>query len=82
MAGANVPFKQPAVLYAGTSSFIFSADYASNTDSLYTVYYNPGLPAGQVNALTAAQRFALPGHQPGLHLSRLELLRRREHRDQ
>lgn len=64
MAGANVPFKQPAVLYAGTSAFIFSADYASNTDSLYTVYYNPGLPAGQVNALTAAQRFALPGTSP------------------
>ncbi len=64
MAGANVPFKQPAVLYAGTSSFIFSADYASNTDSLYTVYYNPGLPTGQVNALTPADRFALPGTSP------------------
>jgi type II secretory pathway pseudopilin PulG len=64
MAGANVPFKQPAVVYAGTSSFIFNADYASNTDSLYTVYYNPGLPNGQVNALTAAQRFALPGTSP------------------
>jgi prepilin-type N-terminal cleavage/methylation domain-containing protein len=64
MAGANVPFKQPAILYAGTSTFIFSADYASNIDSLYAVYYNPGLPIGQVNALTAAQRFALPGTSP------------------
>jgi prepilin-type N-terminal cleavage/methylation domain-containing protein len=64
MAGANVPFKQPAVVYAGTNSFSFNADYASNTDSLYTVYYNPGLPNGQVNALTAAQRFVLPGTSP------------------
>lgn len=64
MAGANVPFKEPAIVYAGTSSFIFNADYASNTDSLYTVYYNPGLPSGQVNALTSSQRFALPGTSP------------------
>jgi prepilin-type N-terminal cleavage/methylation domain-containing protein len=64
MAGANVPYKQPAIVYAGTNSFIFSADYASNTDSLYTVYYNPGLPSGQVNALTSAQRFALSGTSP------------------
>lgn len=64
VAGANVPFKQPAVVYAGASTFIFNADYASNVDSLFAVYYNPGLPAGQVNALTAAQRFALPGTSP------------------
>lgn len=62
--GSNVPFKQPTVLYAGTTTFIFNADYASNTDSLYTVYYNPGLPAGQVSALLASQRFALPGTSP------------------
>lgn len=64
MAGANVPFRQPAIVYAGSGSFIFSADYASNTDSLYTVYYNPGLPSGEVNALTSAQRFPLPGTSP------------------
>jgi len=62
--GSNVPFKQPTVLYAGASTFIFNSDYASNTDSLYTVYYNPGLPTGQVNALLASQRFALPGTSP------------------
>jgi prepilin-type N-terminal cleavage/methylation domain-containing protein len=64
MAGANTPYKQPAIVYAGTNSFIFNADYASNTDSLYTIYYNPGLPAGQVNALTSSQRFNLPGTSP------------------
>ena len=64
MAGANVPFKQPVIVYAGTNSFSFSADYASNVDSLYTVYYNPGLPSGQVNALTSSQRFPLPGSSP------------------
>ncbi len=52
------------MLYAGTTTFIFNADYASNTDSLYTVYYNPGLPVGQVNALILTQRFALPGTSP------------------
>jgi hypothetical protein len=64
LAGANVPYKEPAVVYAGTSAFIFNADYASNTDSLYAVYFNPGLPAGQVNALTASQKFALSGTSP------------------
>jgi prepilin-type N-terminal cleavage/methylation domain-containing protein len=64
LAGANVPFKQPAVVYAGTNSFVFSADYASNTDSLYAVYYKPGLPAGQVSSLTSSQRFALSGTSP------------------
>jgi prepilin-type N-terminal cleavage/methylation domain-containing protein len=64
MTGANVPYKQPVIVYAGVNSFSFNADYASNIDSLYAVYYNPGLPSGQVNALTAAQRFALPGSSP------------------
>lgn len=63
-AGANVPFKQPAVVYAGANAFVFNADYASNTDSLYAVYYNPGLPSGQVSALTASQKFALSGTSP------------------
>src|SRR3977135_269749 len=64
LAGANVPYKQPAVLYAGTDAFIYNADYSSNTDSLYAVYYNPGLPNGQVSALQAASKFALPGTSP------------------
>lgn len=67
MAGANVPYKQPVIIYAGTNSVSFNADYASNVDSLYTVYYNPGLPAGQRNALTASQRFALPGSSPAFN---------------
>ncbi|HTS89159.1 MAG TPA: prepilin-type N-terminal cleavage/methylation domain-containing protein [Gemmatimonadales bacterium] len=64
MAGANVPYAQPSLVYAGVNSFIFNADYSSNTDSLYAIYYNPGLPAGQVNALTASQKFNLPGTSP------------------
>jgi prepilin-type N-terminal cleavage/methylation domain-containing protein len=64
MTGANVPYKQPVIIYAGTNAFSFNADYASNVDSLYTVYYNPGLPSGQVNALTSSQRFALSGSSP------------------
>jgi len=64
LAGANVPFKEPAVVYAGANAFIFNADYASSTDSLYAVYFNPGLPAGQVSALTSSQKFALSGTSP------------------
>ena len=64
LAGANVPDQQPQVVYAGASSFIYNADYASNTDSLSPVYYNPGLPSGQVDALTPADRFTLPGTSP------------------
>ena len=64
LSGSNVPFKQPMVLYAGPNTFIFNADYASNTDSLFAVFYNPGMPSGQVTALLPAQRFALPGTSP------------------
>jgi type II secretory pathway pseudopilin PulG len=64
LAGADLPYKQPPVVYAGTTSFVFNADYASNTDSIYAVYYNPGLPSGQVNGLTASQKFALSGTSP------------------
>lgn len=64
LAGANVPFKQPGLVYAGTNAVVFNADYASNVDSLYAVYFNPGLPLGQVNALTPANRIALPGTSP------------------
>jgi type II secretory pathway pseudopilin PulG len=64
LAGANAPDQQPPVIYAGVNSFIFNADYASNTDSLSPVYYNPGLPAGQVDALSVSDRFNLPGTSP------------------
>lgn len=64
LAGANAPDQQPPVVYAGVNSFIFNADYASNTDSISPAYYNPGLPAGQVDALTQAQKFTLPGTTP------------------
>lgn len=64
MAGANVPFKQPVVVYAGASSFSFNADYASDVDSLYAVYYLPNLPAGQRNALLPADQIAIPGSSP------------------
>ncbi|HQR19055.1 MAG TPA: prepilin-type N-terminal cleavage/methylation domain-containing protein [Gemmatimonadales bacterium] len=64
MAGANVPFKQPVIIYAGANSFSFNADYASNVDSLYAVYLLPNLPAGQRNAMIPADRIAIPGSSP------------------
>jgi prepilin-type N-terminal cleavage/methylation domain-containing protein len=66
LSGSNVPFQQPMILYAGPSTFIFNADYASNTDSLFAVFYNPGMPTSQVSALLPAQRFALPGTSPAM----------------
>jgi prepilin-type N-terminal cleavage/methylation domain-containing protein len=63
-AGDGMPDNQPPVVYAGPNAFILNADYASNTDSVAPVFYNPGLPTGQVLALTAAQRFSLPGTSP------------------
>lgn len=64
LAGNNVPDNQPPVIYAGATAFIYNADYASNTDSISPAFYNPGLPVGQVDALTAAQKFNLPGTSP------------------
>lgn len=64
LAGANAPDQQPPVVYAGPDAFIFNADYASNTDSISPAFYNPHLPSGQVNALTQAQKFTLPGTAP------------------
>jgi prepilin-type N-terminal cleavage/methylation domain-containing protein len=64
MAGANMPPAQPAVVYAGTTSFAFNADYTSNTDSLFTVYYDPGVPTGQSDAIPATRRMTIPGSSP------------------
>jgi len=65
LAGANVPYQQPVIVYGGTNSMAVNADYASNTDSLFAVYYDPGLLAGQVNALGVANRITIPGSSPG-----------------
>jgi type II secretory pathway pseudopilin PulG len=64
LAGAGVPTNQPYVVYAGTGTFIYNADYASNTDSLSPAYYNPGLPSAQTEALQASDKFNLPGTSP------------------
>lgn len=64
LAGARVPDQQPPVIYAGTDAFIFNADYASNTDSLFAAYFNPALPSGEVSALTLARQIVLPGTSP------------------
>jgi len=67
MVGANVPFKQPMIVYAGATSFSFNADYASNVDSLYAVYYLPNLPSGQRNAMIPADQIAIPGSSPSFN---------------
>jgi len=60
LAGANVPYQQPIIIYAGTNALAINADYASNTDSLFAVYYDPSLPSGQVMALSFANRMTVP----------------------
>ena len=58
-AGTNVPGSQPSLVYADDDVVLFSADYATNTaGDPFAVFYDPGAPAGQVSAPTAA--FTIP----------------------
>lgn len=67
LAGANVPDKQPVIVYAGTSAVAFNVDYATNlTTNVSAVYVDPNAPAGQVSALTFANRITIPGSSPAL----------------
>jgi prepilin-type N-terminal cleavage/methylation domain-containing protein len=67
LAGANVPDQQPVLVYAGTAAVAFNADYATNlTTNVSAVFVDPNAPAGQVSALTFANRVAIPGSSPTL----------------
>ena len=51
--GTNLPADQPSLVYAGDDVVAFSADYASNVaNDIFSVFYEPGAPTGQVTALT------------------------------
>lgn len=54
-AGTNLVFGQPAVVYAGADAVAFNADYASNVPSdASAVFYDPGVPSGQVSGLASS----------------------------
>jgi prepilin-type N-terminal cleavage/methylation domain-containing protein len=58
--GSNVPDEQPFLIYAGSDVVAFNADYTSNVDDPYAVYYDPDAPTGSVTALTADRAFTFP----------------------
>lgn len=61
-AGIGVPASQPALIYAGTATVAFNADYNTrDPEDLFAVYYDDGLPDAAANALDYARRFTLPG---------------------
>ncbi len=65
-AGANVPDRQPPLVYASNQAFSFNADFVSNlAGDISAVYIDPSAPAGQVSALPLAQAMVIPGSAPG-----------------
>ena len=60
-AGANVPDKQPYLVYAGPDVIAINADYESNVaGDPYAVYVNTDAPTGTVTAMTLAQQITIP----------------------
>ncbi|HLB54828.1 MAG TPA: prepilin-type N-terminal cleavage/methylation domain-containing protein [Gemmatimonadales bacterium] len=65
VAGANVPARQPIVVFAGPNSFAFNADIVSNiAGDISAVYVDPDAPLGEVSAWTLASATAIPGSSP------------------
>jgi prepilin-type N-terminal cleavage/methylation domain-containing protein len=66
VAGANVPTRQPVVVYAGTNAFSFNGDLVSNTvGDISAVYVDVSAPDGQVSSLPLANAITIPGSSPG-----------------
>jgi prepilin-type N-terminal cleavage/methylation domain-containing protein len=64
-AGANVPERQPPVVFASGTAIAFNADLVSNlAGDISAVYVDPAAPAGQVSALTTAATIGIPGSTP------------------
>lgn len=64
-AGANVPDRQPQVVYASGDVFTFNGDFASNVaGDISAVYVDPSAPVGQVSVLPMAQAGVIPGSSP------------------
>lgn len=65
MAGANVPARQPSLVFAGPTSLSLNADLVSNlAGDISAVYVDPDAPTGQVSALGTAAPITIPGSVP------------------
>ena len=54
-AGTHLVFGQPPLVYAGSDVLAFNADYATNVpNDPFAVFYDPGVPTGQVSVLAAS----------------------------
>ncbi len=61
-AGVGVPDKQPVIVYAGTATVSFNADYATRSATdFFAVYHEPELPASAASAVTPDRKFTIPG---------------------
>lgn len=66
IAGANVPSRQPIVVYAGPNSVAINSDIVSNVaGDISAVYVDVDALAGEVSAWTVAGATAIPGSSPG-----------------
>lgn len=64
-AGANLPDRQPPLVYASNQAFSFNADVVSNlVGDISAVYVDPSAPSGQVSALPLSQAMVIPGSAP------------------
>lgn len=62
VAGANTVSGQPHLVYAGTTSVAFNADFSTNDPAdAYAVYYEPDAPDEAVTALRASRQITIPG---------------------
>ncbi|MGH7648902.1 MAG: prepilin-type N-terminal cleavage/methylation domain-containing protein [Gemmatimonadaceae bacterium] len=60
-AGADVPDKQPYLVYAGSNVIVINADYESNVSGdPYAVYVNTDAPNGTVTAMKMTQQITIP----------------------
>lgn len=65
VAGANVPARQPIIVYAGPSSVAFNADIVSNVPGdISAVYVDPNAPSGEVSAWPVGSAAPIPGSSP------------------
>ncbi|HUE76756.1 MAG TPA: prepilin-type N-terminal cleavage/methylation domain-containing protein [Longimicrobiales bacterium] len=61
-AGIGVPAEQPVLVYAGTRTVAFNADYATrDANDFFAVYHEPELPASAASAVEPTRKFTIPG---------------------
>jgi len=65
IAGANVPSRQPILVYAGPNSVAINADIVSNiAGDISAVYIDVDAPVGEVSAWALSAATTIPGSSP------------------